>query len=73
MPRVIREPEVLALPRDRLISTVALAKVLGLSERYLRDWLEERGIPHLNINQRWIINTSDLFDALEKKARRQKI
>ena len=73
MPRIIRDPEVLTFPRDRLISTAALAKVLGLSERYLKDWLEERGIPHLNINQRWVINTSDLFDALEKKARRQKI
>jgi excisionase family DNA binding protein len=61
----IREPIVASLPKGSLISTYGLAQLLGLSEKTVKKWVEQKRIRRVSIGGKWLVDTDSIAEAME--------
>lgn len=57
---------------DKLLSVKEIAKILGVSDRTVREYIYNESLPAIQVKKRYRIKRTDLDNWLEVKKRRKK-
>ena len=61
-----REPVIATIEKGSLISTYALAAILGVSERSVKRWVEQNDIPRVSIAGKWLIDVDAIAESMRE-------
>ena len=63
--RMEKERQIGAIRKNALISTYALAAILGISEKTVKRWAEQKRIRRVSIGGKWLVDTDSIAEKME--------